>query len=170
MELSGSAYLYTLATLSMTFAGFCAIVIVLRQTIGKEISGFHVVLMRLYIESGLWAAAFAMLAPLLALCGLSPAMAWRAASAIIALVMIGYGAAYPMRRRRMMADPLPPRRWVAIVIVSLLVIAALAANAAGMPYEPAVGPVAIAASWTLACGAMVFVLGLNAFWEQRDAP
>ena len=51
MELPGSAYLYTLATLSMTFAGFCAIVIVLRQTIGKEISGFHVVLMRLYLES-----------------------------------------------------------------------------------------------------------------------
>jgi hypothetical protein len=49
MELPGSAYLYTLATLSMTFAGFCAVVIVLCQTIGREISGFHVVLMRLYI-------------------------------------------------------------------------------------------------------------------------
>ena len=47
MELSGSAYLYTLATLSMTFAGFCAVVIVLCQTIGREVSGFHVVLMRL---------------------------------------------------------------------------------------------------------------------------
>jgi hypothetical protein len=84
MELTGSAYLYTLAALSMTFAGFCAIVIVLRQTIGKEISGFHVVLTRLYIESGLWAAAFAMLAPLLALCGLPPASVGRASSAIIA--------------------------------------------------------------------------------------
>jgi hypothetical protein len=27
----------------MTFAGFCAIVIVLRQTTGKELSGFHLV-------------------------------------------------------------------------------------------------------------------------------
>jgi hypothetical protein len=53
MELPGSAYLYTLATLSMTFAGFSAVVIVLCQTIGREISGFHVVLMRLYIEAGL---------------------------------------------------------------------------------------------------------------------
>jgi hypothetical protein len=170
MVLSGSAYLYTLAALAMTFAGFCAIVIVLRQTIGQEISGFHVVLMRLYIESGLWAAAFAMLAPLLALCGLSQATVWRVSSAIIALVMIGYGVTYPMRRRRMMADPLPPRRWAAIVVVSLLVIAALIANAAGTPYEPAVGPVALAASWMLACGAMVFILALNAFWERRDAP
>jgi hypothetical protein len=82
--------------------------------------------------------------------------------------MIGYGATYPMRRRRMMAEPLPARRWVAIVVVSLLVIAALAANAAGVPFEPAAAPVAIAASWTLACGAMVFILALNAFWERRQ--
>jgi hypothetical protein len=56
-----SLSLYTLATLSMTFAGFSAVVIVLCQTIGREISGFHVVLMRLYIEAGLWAAGFCML-------------------------------------------------------------------------------------------------------------
>ena len=47
MELPGSAYLYTLATLAMTFAGFCAIVIVLRQTTGRHVSGFHIVLTRL---------------------------------------------------------------------------------------------------------------------------
>jgi hypothetical protein len=40
MVLPGSAYLYTLATLAMTFAGFCAIVIVSRQTTGRELSGF----------------------------------------------------------------------------------------------------------------------------------
>ena len=62
MELPGSAYLYTLATLAMTFAGFCAIVIVLRQT-GKDISGIHIVLTRIYLESGLFSAAFCMLPP-----------------------------------------------------------------------------------------------------------
>jgi hypothetical protein len=87
MELPGSAYLYTLATLSMTFAGFSAVVIVLCQTIGREISGFHVVLMRLYIEAGLWAAGFCMLAPLLAAFGLSEATVWRATSAIIAMII-----------------------------------------------------------------------------------
>jgi len=49
--IAGSTYLYTLATLSVTFAGFCAIVIVLRQTAGKELSGWHLVLTRLYIEA-----------------------------------------------------------------------------------------------------------------------
>src|SRR5258707_1237922 len=38
MELPGSAYMYTLASLSLTFVGFSGIVIVLRQTAGKELS------------------------------------------------------------------------------------------------------------------------------------
>ena len=86
MELPGAVYLYTLATLAMTFAGFCAIVIGLRQTTGKRISGFHIVLTRLYLESGLFAAAFCMLPPLLGVCGQSAPIVWRASSAIIAIL------------------------------------------------------------------------------------
>jgi len=168
MELPGSAYLYTLATLSMTFAGFCAIVIVLRQTIGKEISGFHVVLMRLYLESGLWAAGFCMLPPLLAACGVPEPVVWRVSSAIIAVALVAYGATYAKRRRRITAGPLPRARWLPIVAVSMVVIIALIGNVIGIPRAPAVGPIAIAASWTLGCGAVVFVLALNALWEPVD--
>lgn len=163
MELPGSTYLYTLATLAMTFAGFCAIVIVLRQTVGRDISGFHVVLMRLYLESGLWAAAFCMLPPLLVVGGTTVETACRASSVIIAIVMMTYGATYAARRRSMMTDPLPAMRWVPILIVSLLVIAALISNAVGIPYPPATGPIAVAASWTLGCGAMIFLLALKSF-------
>jgi hypothetical protein len=163
MELPGSTYLYTLATLAMTFAGFCAIVIVLRQTTGRDISGFHVVLMRLYLESGLWAAAFCMLPPLLVVAGVTADVTCRVSSVIVAVVMITYGATYVTRRRAMIADPLPAVRWVPIVIVSLLVVAGLIANAAGFPYPPATGPIAIAASWTLGCGVMVFLLALKSF-------
>jgi hypothetical protein len=165
MELPGSTYLYALATLAMTFAGFCAIVIVLRQTAGRELSGFHVVLTRLYLESGLWAAAFAMLAPLLAVCGVPHDTALRLASAIIAAVMLAYGAAYPARRRATMAEPLPRGRWIPIAAVSTLVMVALIGNAIGIPRAPAVGAIAVAATWTLACGAIVFVLALNAVWR-----
>ena len=90
MELPGSAYLYTLATLSMTFAGFSAIAIVLRQTIGK-------------------------------------------------------------------------------VVVSLLVTVGLVGNVLAIPFEPSVLPVAIAATWTLVCGATVFILSLGTFWEVPRA-
>ena len=131
MELPGSAYLYTLASLSMTFAGFCAIVIVLRQTTGKDVSGFHIVLTRLYLESGLFSAAFCMLPPLLALCGLSATSVWRVSSAIIAVVLLCYGAAYPMRRAAYVAERVPRARWVPIVVPSALVVAALIGNALG---------------------------------------
>jgi hypothetical protein len=166
MELPGSAYLYTLASLSMTFAGFCAIVIVLRQTTGKDISGFHVVLTRLYLESGLFSAAFCMLPPLLALCGLSATSVWRVSSAIIVIVLLCYGAAYPMRRKAYVTGQVPRTRWVPIAALSTFVIAALIGNAVGFPFAPAIGPVAVAATWTLGCGAMIFVLALNALWND----
>ena len=169
MELPGSTYLFTLATLSTTFAGFGAIVIVLRQTAGKELSGWHVVLTRLYIEAGFWAAAFCMMPPLLALCGLSPPTVWRASSAVIVFVMMVYGVTYPKRRRAMVKEPLPWRRWSVIVVVSTLVIAGLLSNVIGVPYEPGIAPVAVAASWTLACGAAIFVVALDAFWERPNA-
>jgi len=167
MELPGSAYLYTLATLSMTFAGFCAIVIVLRQTTGKNISGFHIILTRLYLESGLFAAAFCMLPPLLAACGLSETTVWRVSSAIVLAVLLGYGATYPKRRAVIIAGPVPRARWVPIVAASMLVVIALVGNIAGFPYRPTMGPLAVAATWTLACGAIVFVLALNAVWSEN---
>jgi hypothetical protein len=165
MELAGSGYLYALATLSMTFAGFSAIVIVLRQTLGRQLSPFHLLITRLYIESGFWAAAFSMLPPLLALCDVPTAAVWRISSAAIAAVLIVYGATYRMRRQAVVQDTLPSRRWVAIACVSVAVIAGLVCNVIGIPYRPNPAPVAIAATWTLACGAIVFVLALARFWE-----
>ena len=167
MELPGSAYLYTLATLAMTFAGFCAIVIVLRQTTGKELSGFHLVLTRLYLESGLFSAAFCMLPALLAVCGLAEATVWRVSSAIIVMVLLGYGATYPVRRAAIMRGPLPRARWVPILAVSMLLVIALIGNAIGFPYRPAIGPIAIAATCTLGYGAIVFVLALNTVWSDK---
>ena len=168
MELAGSGYLYALAALSMTFAGFSAIVIVLRQTIGRQLSPFHLLVTRLYIESGFWAAAFSMLPPLLALCGVPAAAVWRISSAAIAAVLIAYGATYRMRRRAIVQDKLPSRRWIAIACLSVMVIAGLACNIIGIPYRPNPAPVAIAATWTLTCGAIVFVLALTSFWQGDD--
>ena len=168
MELPGSAYMYTLASLSMTFVGFSAIVIVLRQTAGRELSGWHLVLTRLYVESGFWAAAFCMLPSLLALYGMSQPSVLRASSGVIALVMITYGATYRIRRRFMVREKVPLRRWVPVVAVSTLVVVGLIGNAVGVPYEPGIAPIALAASWTLACGAAIFLAAFDAFWRRSD--
>jgi hypothetical protein len=86
------------------------------------------------------------------------------------MIIIGYGTTYPMRRRAIMTERLPARRWLPIVAISTLVVVALIGNAVGIPREPAVGPVALAASWTLGCAAVIFILALNAFWERKDEP
>lgn len=150
----------------MTFAGFCAIVIVLRQAVGEGLSGFHLWLTRLYIESGFWAVVFSMLPPFLALCELRPATVWRASSAVIAAIWLIYGVTYPKRRRAIVTDPLPPGRWLPIAAVSFLALLGLLGNIVGFPFEPGIVPVAFAASWTLVCGAGTFVLALGSFWDR----
>lgn len=104
-----------------------------------------------------------MLPSLLAICGLIEQTAFRISSVTIAIVMVCYGATYVKRRRTMMAERLPHTRWVPIVTVSALVVLALIGNAVGIHFQPALGPIAVAASWTLGCGAMIFLLALKAF-------
>ena len=55
MELPGSTYLYTLATLAITYAGFAALIAIFRQIIGGGVSNYDVfsnfgtILMRSFI-------------------------------------------------------------------------------------------------------------------------
>jgi hypothetical protein len=49
-------------------------------------------------------------------------------------------ATYHVRRRFMVSEKVPLRRWVSIVAVSTMVIGGLIGNAAGVPYEPELAP------------------------------
>ena len=79
----------------------------------------------------------------------------RRAGAIAAAIIL-YGGTYPKRRQLKTSDPLPERRWRAIAVGSVAVVLGLLGNVAGVPFEPGVGPIAIAATWTLGCEALVF--------------
>ena len=55
MELPGTSYLYTIATLSITYAGFAALIVIFRQIIGGGVSNYDIfvirsVLMRSFID------------------------------------------------------------------------------------------------------------------------
>lgn len=52
MDLPGTAYLYTLAALSVTFVGFSALAIILRQTFGGEMSRLDILITRIFIQLG----------------------------------------------------------------------------------------------------------------------
>ena len=71
MELPGSTYLYTLAGISVSFVGFSALVIVLRQTFGGTMSRLEILITRIFIQLGFIVAASAMLPNLLWLFSLS---------------------------------------------------------------------------------------------------
>jgi hypothetical protein len=47
------------------------------------------------------------------------------------------------------------------------IVLALMSNPFEYPYQPIMGPIAIAPTWTLGCGAMVFVLARNALAPER---
>ena len=80
MELPGAGYFYTLATLGITFAGFAALLIVVRQTLGTGLSKFHLWVAQFYVKAGLVTCANSMIPPLLFGIGVPEQMTWRAAS------------------------------------------------------------------------------------------
>jgi cellulose synthase/poly-beta-1,6-N-acetylglucosamine synthase-like glycosyltransferase len=77
VELPGSSYLYTIATLSITYAGFAALLVIFRQIIGGGVSKIDVYLIRLVLMRSFIIAFSAMLPPALAFFDLSQSVIWR---------------------------------------------------------------------------------------------
>src|SRR5207247_8552037 len=77
------SYLYTMAILGMTFIGFSAIVMLLRQTLGSHLRAFDALFARVYMEFGLIVSIGAMLPPLLMFWELPPAAVWRVSSSLV---------------------------------------------------------------------------------------
>ena len=101
MELPGAIYLYTLATLAMTFIGFSAIVMIVRQTLGHKLSRLDVLIARVYMGFGLMISASALLPPLLMTWKLSLPTIWRVSSALACLPPLVYALTALFEDRRM---------------------------------------------------------------------
>jgi hypothetical protein len=77
MELPNSAYLFTLALIAVGFAGFSAIVLILRQTAGSALSSLDTIVARLFMTRGFMITYLSMLPMLLAAFELSQSATWR---------------------------------------------------------------------------------------------
>jgi len=102
-----AGYLYTVAVLGMTFIGFSASVMLVRQTLGRRLRAFDALFARVYMEFGLLVSVGALLPPLLASWDLPPPAVWRAASALIGLPLLAFALTYPARRRAASHEPTP---------------------------------------------------------------
>src|SRR5260221_1379281 len=85
MELPAS-YLLTLATISITFAGFAALTVILRQMVGGRLTDFDVLFVGNVLAGGLMIAGCALLPPLLALLRFSDPNILRLSSLITAII------------------------------------------------------------------------------------
>jgi hypothetical protein len=153
VELPGSIYLYALATVSITFVGFSALLIVFRQSMGGELTRYDTYFTLSFIQAGFIVTAGALVPPLLALFEWSHDVVWRISSTVIAIPILWFVVSVPARRRAATRRPVPAFVW-ALLSVQAAAALALVLRAAGRLDAPA------GAVYALAITAMLFASGI----------
>jgi hypothetical protein len=160
MELPGATYLFTLAALSVTFVGFSALVIILRQTLGGQMSQLEILITRIFIQLGFMVTAAAMLPPLLALFDLPHPLIWRIASFAAAIPSFLFTVTYPARRRAASGVATPLVIWLDIMVL-LAAVAVLVLNSVGVGFTPGPGPFAAALTVILFLAGIAYLQALR---------
>lgn len=164
-----SDYLLRLAALSLSFVGFSAVVVTLRGALGGKLSDRHLRLVRLYIEGGLLVTALALVPTLLNLVHVPDTVIWplcsAAAGAIFTFVLL-----VQFRRRRRIEPGRFPLWVVSIYTLSIVPVAGLWFNAAGIPFSPNVGPYAVGLTWALCVFGFIFVRTIELFLHRPPPP
>ena len=160
VELPGSNYLYTIATLSITYAGFAALIVIFRQIIGGGVSNYDIFVIRSVLMRSFMIAFSAMLPPALALFDLSQSVIWRISS-LFAALPLGLFTLTFLARRRAVTD-LPISKWALVTIGSqTLITIFLLMMVLGILVEPAAGPFVVAITAILIVAAVTYLLNLN---------
>ena len=169
MTSSESDYLFRRAALSLSFVGFSAIVVTLRGALGGELSDRHLRLVRLYIEGGLLVTALALAPILLNLLRVPDAVIWPLSSAA-ASVIFAFVLLIQFRRRRSIEPGRFPAWVVLIYVLSIVAVAGLWLNVAGVPFAPSVGPYAVVLTWALCIFGFIFVRTIELFLHRPPPP
>ena len=168
MTSAESSFLFSLAALALSFAGFSAVVVTLRGALGGEISERHLRLVRLYIEGGLLVTALALVPALLDLLHLPGSIIWPVSSGVAASILTAMLLSQFRRRRAIEGGRFPA--WVVVVnAISIVAVAGLWLNVAGIPFAPSVGPYAIALTWALCVFGFIFVRTIDTFLSRPQA-
>ena len=125
MEFKGAALLYTLATLMITFAGFSALLFVIRQAAGAKLSLLDRFIVRNVMTYAFTLTAAALLPALLALFDVEEPWLWRASGVIFALPMLALQMTYSLRRRKAVGTAAPPAIFAVFVVFGSAVTLAM---------------------------------------------
>jgi hypothetical protein len=158
-------YLYTVATVGMTFAGLSVLTMILRQMLGGQMTKWDSFVARTWLELGFMTTFGSILPPLLILFEAPAPIAWRISSGVMAVILGWWALTFP--RRRLAVNPTPLPLQVIIHSLSMDIAAlALAANAIFVPGERLAGVYAAAVTAILIGAGMLF---LFAFVRWYDA-
>ncbi len=166
MTSADSDYLLRLASLSLSFVGFSAVVVTLRGALGGELSNRHLRLVRLYIEGGLIVTALGLVPTLLNLLHIPDTITWPLSSAVAASIFT-FVLLIQFRRRRTVEPGRFPAWVVIIYAVSTVAVAGLWLNVAGFPFPPSVGPYAVVLTWALCVFGFIFVRTIELFLHRE---
>ena len=132
MELPATGYLYNLTTISVTFAGFAALIAAFRQMVGGQLTKHDAFLIRSALMRSLIVIICALLPPLLALFEISPQAIWRTSSFVSAGLIAAFTLAWPtIVRRNATSLPIQPAAMAyhALQLLAALLLLAIALGA-----------------------------------------
>ena len=138
MEVKGATLLYTLAGLMITFAGFSALLLALRQAAGARLSLLDRYLAKTVMTYIFVLTAAALLPALFALYDIQEKWIWRGSGVLFALPMLSLQVTYPRRRRKVVGKGPPPAIFAVFVVFgSAVTLAMLGYILAGLQYSAA---------------------------------
>ena len=117
MEFKGATFLYTLAGLMITFAGFSALLLALRPAAGARLSLLDRFLAKTVMTHIFVLTAAALLPALFALYDIQEMWIWRGSAVLFVLPMLSLQVTYPRRRRRMVGTGPPPAIFAVFVVL-----------------------------------------------------
>ena len=150
MEIPGTNYLYNLTLISVTFAGFAALIAAFRQMVGGRFTRHDAFLIRSALVRSLIVIVCALLPPLLALFELPASTIWRTSSLAAAILIVLFTLIWPVIVRRETTDRPMSKMAKAYHGLQLLVAIFLLMASFGIFFEPASG--------NFAAGLSVFML------------
>lgn len=169
MEVKGATYLYTLAALMITFAGFSALLLGIRQAAGARLSLLDRFLAKTVLVQLFALTAGALLPPLLSLFDVSQAWLWRIAAVCFAIPMLALLLTYPKRRQKTVGKGPPPLVFAVFVVLgSATILAMLIYILAGFAYQPGFYIVAVTVNFFAT--AFAFVTALDVIMQQPVDP
>jgi ABC-type amino acid transport system permease subunit len=117
LEVKGAVFLYTLAGLMITFAGFAAVLLGIRQAAGGHLSLLDRFLAKTVLIHVFLLTWGAVLPPLLTLYGIAEGDVWKIAAVLFAIPMLTFLLTYSRRRQKAVGER-PPRAVYAVFVMA----------------------------------------------------